>query len=93
MPICRRFLYIFGALSRAGFTGFKSSKVLSIYFPTLSSESKFSLLVFRGLLMGRAPLRFRDEGSLGYMIRVDVGPLLCEPELKHWCLLLPTLYR
>jgi hypothetical protein len=32
--------------------------------------------------MGRAPLRFRVEGSLGYMIRVDVGPLLCEPELS-----------
>jgi hypothetical protein len=47
-------------------------------------------LLIRGLLMGCAPLRFCFEGSLCYIIRIEVGPLLCEPVFKHWCLLLPT---
>jgi hypothetical protein len=42
--------------------------------------------------MGHAPSRFRAEGSLGCIVRVEVGPLLCEPVFKHWCLLLPTPY-
>jgi hypothetical protein len=42
--------------------------------------------------MGRAPSRFRFEGSLCYIARVEVGPLICEQANKHWCLLLPTPY-
>jgi hypothetical protein len=42
--------------------------------------------------MGRAPFRFCFEGSLCYITRVEVGPLLCEPVFMHWCLLLPTPY-
>jgi hypothetical protein len=34
--------------------------------------------------MGPAPMRFRFESCS------VVGPLLCEPIHKHWCLLLPT---
>jgi hypothetical protein len=40
--------------------------------------------------MGRAPSKFRFEGSPCYIARVEVGPLLCEPLIKHWCLLLQT---
>jgi hypothetical protein len=42
--------------------------------------------------MGRAPSRFCFEGSLCSIARVEVGPLLCESLIKHWCLLLPTPY-
>jgi hypothetical protein len=42
--------------------------------------------------MGRAPLQFRFEGSLCYIAQVEVGPLLCEPVNKYWCLSLPTPY-
>jgi hypothetical protein len=49
-------------------------------------------LIIRGLLMGRAPSSFRFEGSLCYIARVEVGPLLCVPIFGRWCLLLPTPY-